>query len=299
MRSTILCVDDEQRVLRSLQAALKQPSYDVRTTSDPNEALELTKSGEVQVVISDQRMPDMGGVTLLREIAKLSPGTVRMLLTGYSDYEATVRSVNEGEVFRFIDKPWDPDRLRTLVSEALQVNASIAANADTVDPSADNAAPRILVLDEDPTTAKTISDCVDSEATVHTAQTLEDAFSVLAEESIDVLVTEAYIGGYGVHGALKRLKRAAPAVQTIVVTSTLDVGSVRRLINESRITRLLPKPVRHGLLKRCIANTVDRARLLRSTPDWTATERPEQVERDEEQPVVRRVMSYLSRIAGH
>ena len=70
-------------------------------------ALEFVKRFGIHVVVSDQRMPSMTGVELLRQVKELSPNSVRMLLTGYSDLAAIVGSINEGEVFRFVKKPWD------------------------------------------------------------------------------------------------------------------------------------------------------------------------------------------------
>ena len=104
-RPRILIVDDEVLVLDALQRQLRT-HFDVTVASEPKEALKLVVSkGPYAAVVSDLRMPGMDGVALLYCIRKLSPDTVRVLLTGYADVEAAISAVNEGNVFRFLSKP--------------------------------------------------------------------------------------------------------------------------------------------------------------------------------------------------
>ena len=105
-KPTLLLIDDEERILRSL-AMLFRGSYQVHATVDPHEAIALVERERVHVVVSDQRMPVMRGADLLREVRSRSPNSMRILLTGYSELDAVVSSVNEGEIFRFVQKPWD------------------------------------------------------------------------------------------------------------------------------------------------------------------------------------------------
>jgi len=103
----ILLVDDEVRILRSLGLLLRM-QYQVFATSDGNEALDILAREHIHVLISDQRMPIMTGTELLSRARKVSPKTVRILLTGYADAAAVEDSVNEAEIFRYINKPWGP-----------------------------------------------------------------------------------------------------------------------------------------------------------------------------------------------
>ena len=112
----ILFVDDEERILNALRALFRN-EYHVFTADNGAAALELVKRYAIQVVVSDQRMPGMTGVELLRQVRKAAPQTVRLLLTGYSDLAALVGSINEGEVFRFVKKPWDNDEIRAMVAK--------------------------------------------------------------------------------------------------------------------------------------------------------------------------------------
>jgi DNA-binding NtrC family response regulator len=117
VRTRLLCVDDEQLVLSSL-TRLFRVDCDVVTANSGEEALRLVRENDFHVVISDQRMPGMKGVDLLRQMKEVAPQTMRILLTGYSDLGAIVDSVNDGEVFRYITKPWKNDALRYTVALA-------------------------------------------------------------------------------------------------------------------------------------------------------------------------------------
>lgn len=114
----ILAVDDDEGNLVVLEEFLCD-DYDIVTTTSPAEALQLVRSGEFDMVISDQRMPDITGVELLREVRKLHPDTIRIIISAYSDAKAMLDAINVGEVYRFILKPWDPDQVEAVVREGL------------------------------------------------------------------------------------------------------------------------------------------------------------------------------------
>jgi serine/threonine-protein kinase len=122
----VLFVDDEERVTNAL-SALFDGTYDVATASSGAAALERLKEKRFLVVVSDQRMPGMTGVELLRQAKALAPNTVRLLLTGYSDLAAIVGSVNDSEVFRFVSKPWQQDELQATLGEAVSVAIALEA----------------------------------------------------------------------------------------------------------------------------------------------------------------------------
>jgi len=112
----ILAVDDEPQILRAL-AALLGTRFEVLSDSDGRAAIETLKAREVAVILSDQRMPGMTGDQFLAQARTVSDAT-RILLTGYADLEATVRAVNDGKIYGFVAKPWDPDRLSDTVQKA-------------------------------------------------------------------------------------------------------------------------------------------------------------------------------------
>lgn len=119
-RPTILVVDDEPEVLHSVHDLLRL-EYRVISCSDGAEALRTLESpGEIQVVMSDQRMPGMSGVEVLRHAKRLRPEATRLLFTAYADIKAVVDAINQGSVYRYITKPWDPDELQLVVRQAVE-----------------------------------------------------------------------------------------------------------------------------------------------------------------------------------
>jgi two-component system NtrC family sensor kinase len=117
----ILCIDDEQNVLRSLTRLFLDDPYEILTAPSGAEGLLiLNQCGTVPVVISDYRMPGMNGVEFLTEVRKRWPETVRIVLSGYADTGAIVSAINEGQIYRFVAKPWNDDELRVTVANALE-----------------------------------------------------------------------------------------------------------------------------------------------------------------------------------
>jgi len=119
-KHTILFVDDEVHILSSLKRAFRKEGYNILTTDNGEEALEFFKDNNISLIISDQRMPVMSGVELLSRAKKISPETIRIMLTGYADIKAAVAAINKGEVYRFIGKPWNDDDIKMIVRHALQ-----------------------------------------------------------------------------------------------------------------------------------------------------------------------------------
>lgn len=117
----VLVVDDEESVRLALGRVLEQQGYSVCKASSGEEALELLQRQRVDVIISDQLMPGLSGVDLLKIVRVRHPQVVRILLTGDKDPDVPVRSINESEVYRFIRKPWNNADLRTIVSFAFEV----------------------------------------------------------------------------------------------------------------------------------------------------------------------------------
>jgi signal transduction histidine kinase len=118
----LVVVDDEVDNLRTLHDLFRR-EYRVETFPRAREALEALSRLDPQVVMTDQRMPGMTGVEFLREVKARRPDATRLLFTGYSEVQTVVDAINEGHVFRFISKPWDPDELAQTVRQASERNA--------------------------------------------------------------------------------------------------------------------------------------------------------------------------------
>ena len=119
MRYNILIVDDEPANVRALQRLFRD-EYEVLTAFSGAEALELVQHHDVVLMITDQRMPEMTGIELLKKTVSLRPRMVRIILTGYTDVEALVEAINCGQVYRYVTKPWNNEDLRVMVRRALE-----------------------------------------------------------------------------------------------------------------------------------------------------------------------------------
>lgn len=311
MKPTLLCIDDEERILRSL-AMLFRGSYDFHMTTDPQQALNLIASQRVHVIISDQRMPIMRGADLLKLVKEKSPNTMRLLLTGYSELDAVVASVNEGEIFRFINKPWDATELRQTVQQAADISISLF-NAPVAPPQplqtetgtfvAPGVPPKqeaILVIDDDADVMKVVQDIVGATQPVIWARTLDSAMTALETHDIGVIVSELTVGHESIIAFLKMLKAEHPEVVTIVLTPFQDVTVFIGLINQGQVFRLVPKPVRRGPLGVNIGSALRHHRMLQDAPALRAVHRVETIRQPEEagSGVATRVRGFLNRLRG-
>jgi signal transduction histidine kinase len=118
-RHTLLVVDDEVDVLESLRHQFHR-SYRVLTSVSGRHAIEILEHDDVELILSDQRMPGMSGDLFLREARRLKPDAIRMLFTGYADIQAVISAVNEGHIFRYILKPWDTAELEGIIRQAVE-----------------------------------------------------------------------------------------------------------------------------------------------------------------------------------
>ena len=120
LKRTVLLVDDEPSVLAALQRLLRQDGYHVLSADSAAEGFELLALHPVQVILCDQRMPDMSGTVFLDRVKDLYPQTFRIVLSGYTDLESIMEAINRGAVYRFYTKPWDNKGLRDNIREAFR-----------------------------------------------------------------------------------------------------------------------------------------------------------------------------------
>lgn len=118
----ILCVDDERNVLRALRRLfMDEDNYEIFVAESGAEGLEiLAAEGDIRMVISDYRMPEMTGVEFLRQVNERWPTTMRIVLSGYADTASVVEAINEGKIYKFVPKPWNDEELLSTISSALQ-----------------------------------------------------------------------------------------------------------------------------------------------------------------------------------
>ncbi len=260
MKAKLLLVDDEHRILIVLTAIFGQ-LYDVYTANDGSAALDILRTMDINVLVSDQHMPGMLGTELLQQAKALKPDTIRILLTGYADYKASMASVNEGEVFRYIAKPWDTAKLLTTVAEAVRVSqqlvrarqpdsdlpAKVQVHQPSVQTAADNMG--LLVIGDNEGISRYLSEQFKDKHPVYSAQTLPRAIAALKQHYIGVVITEATVNGASSVKFLAALRATNPTIVTLVLSAHQDVMLISEMINSGQIFRFLPNPPGKGILR--------------------------------------------------
>ena len=131
-KHTLLVVDDEADVCDSVQDLLRR-EFQVLKARSADEGLKLMRENEVHIIMTDQRMPKVTGVELLRSIRAGHPQAIRMLFTGYADLDSVIAAINQGHIFKFLKKPWQPEDLEQAVREAAAEYERLVENAEILD----------------------------------------------------------------------------------------------------------------------------------------------------------------------
>jgi len=278
-KAHVMFVDDEQRVLTSMRALFRR-DYNVHLANSGDEALALLESQDMDVIVSDQRMPGMTGVDVLKACKQRAPRAMRILLTGYADKDAIAASINEGEVFRYLTKPCARDTLRETVAMAVSAaglgtpdgaDAPAAANdapplrpPEPVRPPAERAAaagpapgaqppaaaaPRkdgieLMVLSADREFTAALESALGMSYRLHAVATTEQALGVLDGNPIGVVITDMAINADEVHALTTELKHCVPELVTIVASDHSDAHRLIDLINGGQVFRFLLKPIK-------------------------------------------------------
>jgi len=122
---SLLLVDDERNILHALTRALRREGYRIFTATNAEEALEILGREDVQVIVSDQRMPGISGTELLSRVKELHPDTMRLVLSGYTDLAAVTQAINQGAIYKFLTKPWEDEELRMQIRDAFRKHRSL------------------------------------------------------------------------------------------------------------------------------------------------------------------------------
>ncbi len=125
----LLIVDDEQGILKTLAESFRG-LFTVYTADSGEKALRIFKEKEIQIVLSDQRMPVMSGVELFAILKAINPLPVRILLTGYSDINVVIRGLNDGLMWKYVTKPWNTEDLKALVRQGARHYIKLVAAAE-------------------------------------------------------------------------------------------------------------------------------------------------------------------------
>lgn len=127
-KALIVCVDDDESMLAAVSRTLRrEPTFEVRSSTSIPQILEWVTNEQVAVLVSDYEMPEMTGAQLTGLVKRVRPETVRILLTGRRTLDTAIDGINQGEIFRFLQKPFEDKQLRQAVHDAVQRHAELTA----------------------------------------------------------------------------------------------------------------------------------------------------------------------------
>lgn len=264
-RARILFVDDEERILNALKSIFRS-KYHVFTATSGDQAFEFLKRFRVHLVVSDQRMPGMPGVELLRRAKELSPTTVRILLTGYSDLASIVGSINEGEVYRFINKPWNNQEIQAVVADAVAIGIELADTTVSGAAAPEKMSEAILVVDPGRSYFRAVQELFGETYKILQVATLGDALAAMQAQEVAVIIADIGAAPGEDTAAFKLLKQEHPEILSIVLTDASDSELVIELINQAQIFRFVNKPVNYGLLKSHVQAALARYASFKEAP---------------------------------
>ena len=265
-KARILVVDDEERILTALKSLFRH-RYHVFCTTDGYKALDFLKRYQMHVIISDQRMPAMLGVELLRQSREISPRSVRILLTGYSDLAALVGSVNDGEIYRFISKPWDNRALQTIVAEAVTIGLELADTRTAIPELPANMSAGVLVIESEEDIFRVTRELAGGLCPVVSATDADTALQIMQTQEIAVVIADVGPGKDRLIAMLKLLKQEHPQILTIVTIKMADSELVIDLINQAQVFRILNKPINVGMLKSHLHAALQRYLTFKQAPE--------------------------------
>ena len=296
-KARVLFIDDEERILTALKALFRD-RYHVFTTTDGNKALDFIRKHAMHVIVSDQRMPLMLGVDLLRQSREISPRSVRILLTGYSDLAAIVGSINDGEVYRFISKPWDNNDLQTIVAEAVTIALELADTRTVTTELPARMEAGVLVLDKDEELYRVVRELIGNLCPVTYAADIDSALAAMQKSEIAVVITDVEFGQEQLTAMLKLLKQENPQILAIVVTGASDSELVIELINQAQIFRFLNKPVNVRLMRGHVHAALQRYLTYVQAPQLLSAHKVKVVSEVRESSIGRRLLDGFRTVRG-
>ncbi len=284
--SQVLLVDDEPMILESLSNLLEF-DYKVHVATDGYIALELLRKHPIKVIMSDQRMPKMFGHELLREAKKISPNTIRVLLTGYSDLESIMQSVNAGEIFRYINKPWNPDNIMNVFKLGVQLHDKLVGLTaqhkamQAAAPAAVSVAPspqrnihieveekngNVLFVGYKSAEVTEFVRQLERRYEVTSVASIDEAFKEVAKRPVSVIVSDVRFDEIDGVEFLNTIKTEYPHVVTVILTEVMDASLAIRSINELNVFKYLVKPVQKQEFEQVINDATTKSSAYKNAP---------------------------------
>ncbi|MFT6102867.1 MAG: DNA-binding NtrC family response regulator [Granulosicoccus sp.] len=282
-RYRLLFVDDEPRVLRALTSAFRR-DYEVHVAASGLEALKILSEQAIDVLVSDQRMPHMTGDELLSKVCQQYPQVMRILLTGYVDKQAIINTINEGEIYRYLSKPWNIGVMKVVIAEAAYASSHQLPTDKSIIKEQKIATSKQIFTQKPSTSSgalakeKTIMILMDKD------QKVRNAIRVLSQRfGFSVYSVSSYMQavrvfslrpdvGVAIIGiaentretleALNLFKQHRPDITVIVLTDYTDSHVAIDLINKGQVFRYLEKPVKSDQFERSLLAAIKRHKML-------------------------------------
>lgn len=276
----ILFVDDEERILNTMRALFRN-KYEVFTCTDGNEALNLLRLHNFELIVSDQRMPIMKGVELLRQAKLIAPNTVRILLTGFSDLADLIGSINDGEIFRFVSKPWVNEELQQIVADGVNVGIALAAEAfhSTTQELPAYEEPKskdgIVIINGDSTMYALVTGLLPT-CQVYSAKNHAEALEFMTENEIAIVVSSMDGDHKADTAFFAMLKREHPQITSIIIAPSGDSEALVSLINHARVFRYMFKPLKSGLLNVYLNSALNEYTKFKASPSLLKQQKPQE-----------------------
>jgi DNA-binding NtrC family response regulator len=295
----VLSVTADARIQRSLDVLWRE--HEIIACSDAAAAAELALRHDVDAVLCDQRVPPALGVDILVEIRRTHPRALRMLLVDRPDPRLLLEAVNDVEVFRLIDQPWNIAAMRAAAAAALR--AARLAPPLSGDALADEDAERVrrlmavVVIESDSASQQRLRDLLHGFYKTHFAVSLDRALQFMEQHETGALICSTAAGRGELSTALKALKQAHPHLATIAIDSLADPDRVIELINEAQIFRLLRRPFNPALCRPFVDAALARYWHIKQQPQTAWRVQPAEAAAPERSPQ-RLPQALLNRIRG-
>jgi len=245
-KSTVLFVDDEPYITKSLYRAFKR-HFNVLTANSAFDALEVIGERKVDVVVSDQRMPNISGVELLNKVSQISPVTVRILLTGYADVDSAIAAVNSGEIYRYFNKPWKNSELKLALDDAATV--ADLTRESLIGETEDGfvVEKKILLTESDlsfvsfsssPKLAKELGTIFNANKIYHARSASGVIKCISTRKNVAIIIAEIDIKDDAATELIIALKQRRPEILVLMINDQKDITKIVDLINYGQIFRV-------------------------------------------------------------
>ncbi len=290
LKNRILFVDDEPRITSALRATFRR-DFNVVVANSGAEALRILEKHQIDVLVSDERMPGMLGHELLSKVSRMYPQTMRILLTGFTDKRAIIDSINDGEIFRFVNKPWQNDEMRAILHEAAVASkvhipiiesddiqpiespsqmefgesASVTSGATRTVAPLPSGERALLMVDQHESTRLHIRRfCNKNKIMIYgTKNTKQAVAAAVAREKIGVAILEFSSDNESAIETINVLKKVRPDLVTLALTDEHDAETAVNLINQGQVFKYLAKPLDAIQFEHSIRNAFIRHEFLK------------------------------------